>query len=35
MKRKINSISKWIDNIYLESESSFDYSEMKVIFPKY
>ena len=33
-RKNINSISKWIDNIYLESESSFDYSENESDIPK-
>ena len=30
-KRRINSISKWQNNIYLESESSFDYSDVEEV----
>ncbi len=33
-RKNKNSISKWIDNIYLESESSFDYSENESDIPK-
>jgi hypothetical protein len=32
--RKRNSISRWQDNIYLDSESSFDYSENESDIPK-
>lgn len=33
-RKKNTSISKWIDNVYLDSESSFDYSENESDVPK-
>ena len=33
-RKRNNSISRWQDNIYLDSESSFDYSENESDIPK-